>query len=603
VGYGSFDGSTTNSGIGYEFAARIVQGLSAGQALFQSKTSMTPGSNTRLMNYYDFNLYGDPSQGIGTSQVSSVEVTAPNGGEDWLVGASQDITWNGSGDITNVKIEYSSNNGSNWTTVIASTPNDGTYSWTIPNTPSATCLVRISDTDDDPTDSSDAVFTISSVPAITVTAPNGGETYTGGTSQDITWTSEGTVGNVKIEYSTAGAGGTFVTIIASTPNDGSYAWTVPNADSSQCVVRVSETDGSPTDNSNSEFTIVPTPTITVTSPNGSEILTRGTSHSITWNVDNVTGTVTIDLYKGGALDSAIGTESASVGTFSWNIPGGLATGNDYTVRIYQGSVEDFSDANFSVTTAQGKVPDINADGNADLVWRHSTTGKNAVWYMNNTTRLGVNMLSSLSDTNWELSAIADFNQDGNHDLVWRNNSTGQNAVWYMTNNSRTGAAYLPSLGDTNWKIVGAADFNQDGYPDLVLRNYSTGINAIWYLNNTSLIGAAYLLALYDTNYEIVGVADFNQDGKPDILWRHATNGQNAVWYMNNATRTGAAFLTTVADTSWKIVGTSDFNGDGKTDILWRWTTNGQVYIWYMNNAACTGTVRLTSSDPNWDLCN
>jgi len=64
VGYGDFDGSTTNSGIGYEYASRIVQGLPGGDALFEAKWSMTPSSSTRLMNYYDFNLYGDPGMSV-----------------------------------------------------------------------------------------------------------------------------------------------------------------------------------------------------------------------------------------------------------------------------------------------------------------------------------------------------------------------------------------------------------------------------------------------------------------------------------------------------------------------------------------------------------
>jgi hypothetical protein len=62
VGYGAFDGSTTNSGIGYEYVERLaVNEYAAGNALYLAKSSMTPESNTRLMNYYDFNLYGDPS--------------------------------------------------------------------------------------------------------------------------------------------------------------------------------------------------------------------------------------------------------------------------------------------------------------------------------------------------------------------------------------------------------------------------------------------------------------------------------------------------------------------------------------------------------------
>jgi len=44
------------------------------------------------------------------------------------------------GTIANVKIEYSTNAGSNYSTVIASTANNGSYSWTVPNAPSVNCL-------------------------------------------------------------------------------------------------------------------------------------------------------------------------------------------------------------------------------------------------------------------------------------------------------------------------------------------------------------------------------------------------------------------------------------------------------------------------------
>jgi len=63
--YGDFDSSTTNSGIAYEYTQRLIEEeLAAGEAIFKAKASMTPEANTRLMNYYDFNLYGDPSTGI-----------------------------------------------------------------------------------------------------------------------------------------------------------------------------------------------------------------------------------------------------------------------------------------------------------------------------------------------------------------------------------------------------------------------------------------------------------------------------------------------------------------------------------------------------------
>ncbi len=68
TGYGRFDGSSTNSGIGYEYVDRLTQSMAAGQALYQAKLAVVGDigtRNTRLMNQYDFNLYGDPSLKIG----------------------------------------------------------------------------------------------------------------------------------------------------------------------------------------------------------------------------------------------------------------------------------------------------------------------------------------------------------------------------------------------------------------------------------------------------------------------------------------------------------------------------------------------------------
>ena len=40
------------------------------------------------------------------------------------------------------------------------------------------------------------------------------------------------------------------------------------------------------------------------------------------------------------------------------------------------------------------------------------------------------------------------------DILWRYTTTGQNAVWYMNGATLIGTAMLPTEGDLNWKIVG-----------------------------------------------------------------------------------------------------------------------------------------------------
>jgi len=89
-----------------------------------------------------------------------VFVTSPNGGENWQPGTSHNITWDSDG-VTNVKIEYSDDNGASWRVINYETTSDGIYSWTIPYIDSSICLVKITETNG--YDVSNLVFTIAIV--------------------------------------------------------------------------------------------------------------------------------------------------------------------------------------------------------------------------------------------------------------------------------------------------------------------------------------------------------------------------------------------------------------------------------------------------------
>ncbi len=80
---------------------------------------------------------------------------------------------------------------------------------------------------------------IEEIGSLTLTYPNGGEIFKTGTTQTITWTTEGTIPNVAIDYSTNN-GVTWIPV--SPPNSGnigSYDWFVPAVTSQECLVRVS----------------------------------------------------------------------------------------------------------------------------------------------------------------------------------------------------------------------------------------------------------------------------------------------------------------------------------------------------------------------------
>jgi len=249
-----------------------------------------------------------------------------------------------------------------------------------------------------------------------------------------------------------------------------------------------------------------------------------------------------------------------------------------------------------------RTPDFNLDTKTDIVWRNTSTGDNAVWYMDGITRVDGTLIEALPTTAWRIVGNGDFNNDGYPDLVWRNYTTGENALWFMNKTTRTGGGLVMTLADLNWKIVGVGDFNSDGKQDLVWRNSTTGENAFWYMDGVTRIGGVVFETLADVNWKIVGVADFNGDNKQDLLWRNTSSGENAIWYMNDTTRLGGVAFETLASADWKVVGTGDYNSDGSPDILWRNSATGENAYWYMSNATRIGSATFqTQADVNWTI--
>ena len=304
-----------------------------------------------------------------------INVTSPDGGEYWEIGSTQTITWSSTGAIENVNIEYSIDNGNSWTEIIASTSNDGSYEWTVPDNPSDNCLIRISDTDGEPSDVSDAVFFIVTSASITITTPNGGENWAVGSSHHITWTSSGTVDNVKIEYSTDN-GSSWINIAASTANDGSYQWTIPDNPSDNCLVRVSDTDGIPSDVSNAVFSIVLIPSITVTSPNGGENWEVASTHKITWDSVGIVGTVKIQCsIDNGITWRDIAKSTHNDGYYQWEVPDALSENCLIRISETNGHLFDVSDSVFSIVVS----PSITVTSpNGGEIWQMGSS-HNITW--------------------------------------------------------------------------------------------------------------------------------------------------------------------------------------------------------------------------------
>src|SRR5437899_1668538 len=278
----------------------------------------------------------------------ALTVTRPNGGEKWTVGSSRAITWTRTGSIANVKLEYSKDNFATATVIAASTPNTGSYTWTVPNDVSGTVKVRVADAGDATVnDVSDANFKI--LAAFTVSAPNGGETWTVGARQAITWATTGTVANVKLEFSKDN----FVTatvITASTPNTGTYSWIIPDAISATVKVRVSSAvDAEANDVSDANFKI--RGGLVLVAPNGGETWTVGATQAISWTTSGTVPNVKLEYSTDGGVTypSVVAASVANTGSFSWTIPDSIS--NTVRVRVSDvtdASANDTSDGNFKI---------------------------------------------------------------------------------------------------------------------------------------------------------------------------------------------------------------------------------------------------------------
>jgi uncharacterized protein (TIGR02145 family) len=113
------------------------------------------------------------------------------------------------------------------------------------------------------------------------------------------------------------------------------------------------------------FTTPAAPYITVTSPVASDHWMELENKIITWN-SNVTGTVTISLYKASSLLQIIVTGTTNDGNHTWTLPDNLVYGSDYKIRVTSvanGSV--YGESPFfkisESTGSTGTVADVNGN--------------------------------------------------------------------------------------------------------------------------------------------------------------------------------------------------------------------------------------------------
>ncbi|WP_049980048.1 type IV pilin N-terminal domain-containing protein [Halolamina rubra] len=201
-------------------------------------------------------------------------------------------------------------------------------------------------------------------PSVTVDAPNGGESFRGGSTTTIQWSAtdaESGVDSVDIAYSSDG-GANWSTVVTSTANDGRYDWTVPTDNTTDAVIRVSATDSAgntANDTSNATFTVDSAPptveSVTTTTTSGSKGKTKNLT--VDWSVSDEIrlSNVTVELRQNGLSQRTVnqtlsGTAASGETTFS-DVP----KNEEYTVVVIVNDSVGLSDrSQKEVSLQEGK---------------------------------------------------------------------------------------------------------------------------------------------------------------------------------------------------------------------------------------------------------
>ncbi|MCS4302598.1 reprolysin-like metallopeptidase [Chryseobacterium sp. BIGb0232] len=327
--------------------------------------------------------------------------------------------------------------------------------------------------------SDDAVITVNSTAGpFAVTSQNSATTYTGGSSQTVTWDVAGTTANgvntanVDILWSTD-SGNTWTTLLSATPNDGSQAVTIPNASTTTGRLMVKGSNHIFFDVNNANISVNAgsgTPdTVAPTAPTLAASGTTSTSTNLSWSgaTDNV-GVTGYDVYMGASLIGSTASTTYTVTSLTPSTPysfsvkakdaAGNASSSSNTVNVTTlagGGTVTYCSASASNTADERignvKFGTINNTSTGTAGYENFTTVSTNVTKGTAYT-LSITPVWTSTKYNEAYAVYIDYNGDGDFtdsgELVWSKAGSTTTPV--------TGSVTIPStaaLGSTRMRVM------------------------------------------------------------------------------------------------------------------------------------------------------
>ena len=173
--------------------------------------------------------------------------------------------------------------------------------------------------------------------------------------------------------------------------------------------------------------------------------TPGDVVTVNWSTQDGTATAGSDYAAASGVltfDPGVATQRVTVAVSADALVEGVET---FTVGL-SGAVG--APIAYATGTARVLDPpggaDFDADSRTDLLWRHATSGQNALWYMNGATLVSGTFTTPaiLPDVRWTVVGTGEFNADGRPDILWRHATSGEDVVWYMNGSVLTGGTFV-----------------------------------------------------------------------------------------------------------------------------------------------------------------
>ncbi|MBI4546890.1 MAG: hypothetical protein HY707_02845 [Ignavibacteriae bacterium] len=149
---------STNNGANWNL---IADPISVAETSYSWTVPFSASSQCRVrISDVQFSSAIDISDTTFTIYYEPLTLTSPTRGEVWYSGSVHSISWVAY-NIDSVDLHYSTDSGSTWNWITKQRASLSTYSWSVPNTPSTSCKIRVrSRIDTTLVDQGDSLFTI-----------------------------------------------------------------------------------------------------------------------------------------------------------------------------------------------------------------------------------------------------------------------------------------------------------------------------------------------------------------------------------------------------------------------------------------------------------